>query len=196
MSTALSSLTNFRLHPEVETHCAITVVYQDTPARERAIWLCHHLVREFWAEIDFKFSWWRFKYLAEPGIAEAAMEAASSSDMIIVSTDASSALPPEVRGWFGSWTSTRLVRDAALVVLTNSKSELEFSRSPSAAFLREAADRAGMDCLVPLGQATPFVPRASVRPLGDRATQVTEVLDEILRHVGPPPALRHWGLNE
>jgi hypothetical protein len=196
MSTALTSLANFHLRPEVETHCSVTVIYQDTPARERAIWLCHHLVRQFWAEIDFKFSWWRFKYLAQPDIAEAASEAAGNSDMVIVSLGVTDDLSLEVRNWFTSWTSSRGVRDAAMVVLMPSKSEAEADRSPAAFFLREVARRAGMDCLLPLRHAGPQLAQEQVRLIHDRATHVTEVLDEILHHFGPPPALGHWGLNE
>jgi hypothetical protein len=197
MSTVPDSFANFRLRPEVETQCSITVVYQDTPARERAIWLCHHLVREFWAEIDFRFSWWRFKYLAEPEIAGAAADAARESDMIIVSARVADALPSEVSDWFESWTASRESRDAALVVLTDSKSEAEISRSPSASYLQDVANRAGVDYLLPLRYPAAFRAQDQVRPLHDRATHVTEVLDEILHHFGPPPTIStHWGLNE
>jgi hypothetical protein len=197
MSTALNSLSNFRLRPQVETQCSVTVVYQDTPARERAIWLCHHLVREFWAEIDFKFSWWRFKYLAEPEIAAAAARAAGDSDMIIVASRGVEDVPREVREWFESWTSSHTSGDAALVLLTDSGVDAELGRSPTASFLKAVADRAGMDCLLPLRHPSTLLAQDQVRQMHDRATQVTEVLDEILHHYGPPPSLSsHWGLNE
>jgi hypothetical protein len=197
MSTALNPLSNFRLRPQVETQCSVTVVYQDTPARERAIWLCHHLVREFWAEIDFKFSWWRFKYLAEPEIAAAAAQAAGDSDMILVASRGVDDVPLEVRKWFESWTPSHPSRDAALVLLTDSRAEPELGRSPTALFLKAVADRAGMDCLLPVRYPATLLAQEQVRQMHDRATQVTEVLDEILHHYGPPPSLSsHWGLNE
>jgi hypothetical protein len=197
MSTAPIFLSDYRLHPEVETQCSVTVVYQDTPGRERAIWLCHHLVREFWAEIDFKFNWWRFRYLAEAGIAEAAAQAAADSDIIIVSARVADELPREVRDWFDSWTVSRESREAALVVLTDSRTESDLNRSPSIGFIRAVAERAGVDCLFPLLHSAPYVARDPARELYDRAHHVTEVLDEILHHLGPPPpSPSHWGINE
>ena len=198
MSTALTQFPpNASLHPDVESQCSVAVIYNDTPSRERAIWLCHHLVREFWAEIDFKFTWWRFKYFAEMEIAEAAAEAAVESDMIVVSARAAEAMPQEIKGWFESWVFSRQKRDAALVVLTDSQSEADVSYSPTATFLREIAHRAGMECLLPLRHSAPFLARDQVRHLHDRANQVTEVLDQILHRFGPPPNLpSHWGINE
>ena len=59
--------------------CRVAMFYDDTAARDRAVTLSHHLVDHFWHELDFAFSWWRFRYLADPVVAETASVAAAIS---------------------------------------------------------------------------------------------------------------------
>ncbi len=197
MSTAARQISSLELRPEAESKCSVVVLYADTAARERGISLCHHLVREFWAEIDFEFSWWRFRYLADPDLAEAAARAVASADMIILSARASEELPGHVKEWFDRWLPAGKAHDAVLIVLADTVNQAKLSLSPFAAFAEQVAQRANLDCLLPLG-ARPRVPGQD--PLGmmrERATHVSQVLDEILHHVGSPPTLpTRWGLNE
>ena len=197
MSTSLAESFSPALQTEAESKCSVIVVYADTAARERALSLCHHLVQQFWTEIDFEFCWWRFRYLEDPDLARAAAQAAAAADMVIVSACASEDLPAHVKGWFSLWPPEVSGREAVLVVLADTHDKKELSVSPFVAFAEQAARQARLDCLLPVG-----APRRSADsgPLGvmhDRATHVSHVLDEILHHMGPPPTLpTRWGLNE
>jgi hypothetical protein len=197
ISTTARQLAPTGLRPEVELKCSVAVVYADTAARERGISLCHHLVREFWTEIDFEFSWWRFRYLADPDLADAAARAAAAADMVVLSARASEEMPGHVKDWFNLWLPAGQTRDAALIVLTDTRNEVELSRSAFVSFAEQAARRANLDCLLPWGAPRRVSGQDPLGMMRDRATHVSQVLDEILHHVGPPPTLpTHWGLNE
>ena len=197
MSTTARQFASPGLRPEAELKCSVAVVYADTAARERGISLCHHLVREFWAEIDFEFSWWRFRYLTDPDLAEAAARAAAAADMVILSARAREDLPQHVKDWFDLWLPAGQTRDGVLIVLTDTRNEAELSLSPSVSFAEQAARRANLDCLLPLGAPQRVSGQDPLGMMRERATHVSQVLDEILHHIGPPPTLpTHWGLNE
>jgi hypothetical protein len=197
MSTSLAQFFSPARQSEAESKCSAMVVYADTAARERALSLCHHLVQEFWTEIEFEFCWWRFRYLEDPDLAEAAAQAASAADLVIVSARASDDLPLHAKDWFNLWLPVCSARDAALIVLPDTRSEADLSVSPFVLFAEQAAREAHLDCLLPSGATRPLAEPGPLGVIHDRATRVSRVLDEILHHVGPPPTLpTHWGLNE
>jgi hypothetical protein len=197
MSTALKGLSSFHLRPQTDMHCAIAVIYDDTATRERALWLCHHLVREFWAEIDFQFSWWRFRYLNDPEIARAAAQAAIKADVLIFSAREAEDLPGEVRDWVDAWLPHKRGRPSVLLGMVGDQGASPGALSPLGTCLHEIAQRGGMDYLAPPHHESLLTTPGSLRKFQDRAEQMTQVLDEILHHVGPPPSpLAHWGINE
>jgi hypothetical protein len=173
------------------------VIYADTADRERAFSFCDRLMQQFWAEVDFEFCWWRFRYLEDPELADAAAQAASAADMVIVSARASDDLPAHVKDWFNLWLSGGSARDAALVLLPDPGHEPDLGVSPFVSFAEQTARHAHLDCLLPLRATRRFAESGPLGAMRDRATHVSRVLDEILHHVGPPPTLpTHWGLNE
>ncbi len=197
MSAISEQFSTVELRPEAEDKCKVAVLYANTAARERGISLCHHLVHEFWAQIDFEFSWWRFRYLADADLAQAASRAAADADMVSVSGLASESLPGHVQDWLDRWLPVGKAHDAVVIVLADTANPVKLSASPLVAQVAEAAHRVNLDCLLPPGAPGGV---SGPDPLGlmhDRATHVTEVLDEILHHISPPPTQpSHWGLNE
>jgi hypothetical protein len=197
MRTAHDELANVRLHPPKDESWPVAVVYEDTGSRERALNLCHHLAQGFRAEIDFSFTWWRFRYLEDPDIAQAAAQAAAVADILLFSASSHADLPEEVRNWTELWVPLRTRSEGVLLVLTADLEEVELSASPLFLFLRNLARRASMDCLPRLADDPWTTPPVSVRNLQNRADQGTRILDDILRHVPPTPAPpTHWGINE
>jgi hypothetical protein len=196
MKIAPENLSQFQFRPEAEDRCGVTVLYEDTVARERALSLCHHLVRGFWAEIDFAFSWWRFRFLQDPDIAQAAAEAAAAADVLLVSAVRQDDPPDEVRQWVELWIPRRSA-EGVLFALLGDDASTEVTASPLRTYLQTVARRAGMDCLPRVGDEPWLSAPESVRRIENRALQGSRVLDDILRHWGSPPTLpSHWGINE
>jgi hypothetical protein len=197
MRTAHDDFANIPLHPIKDDPWSVAVVYEDTGSRERALNLCHHLAQGFRAEIDFSFTWWRFRYLEDPDIAQAAAQAAAAADILLFSATRHEDLPEEVRNWTELWVPLRTRGEGVLLVLTEDTEGVELSASPLFRFLRNLARRATMDCLPRLPDDPWTAPPVAIRNLQSRADQGTRILDDILRHVPPTPAPpTHWGINE
>jgi hypothetical protein len=197
MNKAPYNLSEFQFHPDAQDHCSVTVAYEDTDARQRALSLCHHLVRSFWAEIDFEFSWWRFRYLQDPEIAQAAAQTASQANVLVFSTSSTQYPSKEVTGWIDLWTPQRKSGEGVLLILTPDTDETLLDSTPLFAFLQTVARRAGMDILPRFAQE-PWPPvTANSRLIENRARETSRILNEILRKSGTPPTLpSHWGINE
>jgi hypothetical protein len=177
--------------------CGVVIAYEDTEARDRAITLSHRLVRDFWREIDFSFSWWRFKYLRDPVIASAASDAATKADIVVFSYHVANELPIEATDWLDRWTSARSRPAGIVVPLVESVPVPEIEASSALVCLQDAARRAGMECLTPGQMRYPFSPLGSVEYIHDRANQTTRVLDDIMKNMGTlPTPPTHWGINE
>lgn len=197
MRTARDNLTGLHINPNIDDQWSVTVVYEDTGSRERALSLCHHLSQGFHTEIEFAFTWWRFRYLEDPDIAQAAAQAAAQADILLFSASGHHELPEEVRSWSELWIPMRAGREGVLLVLTEDTDDSELSASPLFQSLRNLARRASMDCLPRMTDDPWVTPLPGIRSIQNRAAQGTRILDDILRRVPPSPAPpTHWGINE
>jgi len=183
--------------PETEGQCRVALFYEDTPSRERAIQLSHHLIRAFWKEIEFEFSWWGFRYLVEAGIAEAAACAAGQADIIVVSLEATHDIPPNLTRWAESWMGRSRVSSGVFVPLIELDSASCLLLPQGLSRLLDVARHVGLACVWPEGITLPAADPASLAQwrLQRRADETTWVLAGILHHRETPPPL-HWGINE
>jgi hypothetical protein len=175
--------------PELPAACDVIVVYEDEASREQARGVCERLARSFWEEVEFEIDWWRFRYLADPEIGQAAARAAADADVVVVAAQAGHELPAPVRNWMEKWVTRRTGRESVLVALIGTKGGWAADRLPVCAYLRTVAQRAHMDFLAPTGQdfdlGLPLTASASLTdapPHGDATLPAK------------PPS--HWGLNE
>jgi len=178
-----------RTQPSAAVCCA--VVYEDTASRDRALRLCDDLVRKLWHDLDFDFSWWRFDYLEDPGIARLAAESALWSDITMFSTGSGGDLPVPVRRWVDDWSGRRLTDESLLVALIGTG--VHRGDTPLHSYLRQKAALAHMDFLPPSSGATLAKGEITLKEIEARATRKTALLNEILRH---PDLSNHWGINE
>ena len=165
------------------------MLYEDNSSRDAAISLCDSLGRTFTSELDFEFTWCRFKYFSDPAVASEAAEAAMRADLIIVSVQRAQDLPLEVKAWFEQWLLKREPTDGALVLLQAS-ADMRSSTTSQCSYLYLLAERANLDYLA-LSSTGPAVSNEQLR--------------ENLR-LSQPPGLdtdpnsqhlcSHWGLNE
>lgn len=197
MKTAPENPFEFQFHPEAQDQCNVSVVYEDTDARQRALALSHHLVRSFWADIDFEFSWWRFRYLEDPEIIEAASQAAAHAHVILFSASSSQIPSEPIRNWVDRWVAQRTPGEGVLLILTAHSDDVQLAASPIYTYLSSVAQRAEMDCL-PRLTGDPWVSRPeSMSRMQTRAHGRSRVLDNILRQGKQSFEFpSHWGINE
>jgi hypothetical protein len=181
------------LRSEAESVCSVVVVYEDHPTRDRAMSVCEHLARAFREQVEFDVSWWKFRYLVDPELAQAAARDAADADVIIVAAHADCEVTVGVRDWMETWAVHRAGRDGALVALVEGEVFPAPEVKPLEAYLRALALRARIDFLAPVdlggSQASPNSLALGRQP----ANPGVPLWHGLPRDPKPPP---HWGLNE
>jgi len=172
---------------------SVVVIYEDKPARARAMAVCDHLMEQFWPEVEFSFHWWRSDFLEDFALSEAAAESAAGADFILVSGDSERDFSSGIRRWFETCCIRRGRREGALLDLTGSIASQSGDLSRKHAFLRDFARRASLEYLARLPTGANGLLPDSFETVTLRATQTTAVLDDILHQSPPPP---HFGLND
>jgi len=165
---------------------SVVVVCEDAATHEQALSVCDHLVKRYWTEAAFEFSWWRFAGLVDPENALAAARAAADADMIVFATHPEGDLPGTVKSWIEVWLDKRGAREGSLIGLTGMAAEAKGGATGKHIYLREVAHRAKMDFLLEIPRLVPGMLPDNIDWVAQRAGQVTSVLDEILRRSAPP----------
>jgi len=177
--------------------CRVAMFYDDTAARDRAVTLSHHLADHFWQELDFSFSWWRFRYLEDPGIAETACAAAASADILVFSVVAASLPEAHVLRWLNSWVPHRNEEVGVVVPLLHPSTAEAISDSSWMVEIEEVARQTGMECLLPSELKRSPLLDEPLRQMQVRSRHVGGILGDIMeetRHFEHHPP--GWGLNE
>jgi hypothetical protein len=162
---------------------SIAVVYQNAGARDKAVIFCDCMIKRFWAQCEFEVRWWPFEALDQPRSAKEAMEKAAVADLIIFSCERECKMPAHVGAWIESWVSQRGDREGTLAHLCDS----EQGATEKDVYLRAVAHRAGMDYITEVPQDLAHCIPDSLESYSERASQVTGVLEGILKyHLAPP----------
>jgi hypothetical protein len=170
-----------RESPEFSDVCTIVVLYEGDVSRARAMSACDYLVRQFWAEVELKFHWWRTDFLRDEQLAAVAAVNAMAADFLIISSESDREFSLELESWFESWLDRRLDREGALVDLLPASQN---GRGVSAReqFLHEVSRRGKFDYLTSIPGGT-----------GEPRQSVTRLIDDRSGESRPPS---HYGLNE
>ncbi len=189
MSTAAVESANAQELPSSSVF-SVTVSYEDTATRDRAIHVCDSMVADLGGDLEFDFSWWKFDYLGDAKLFEMAVQSATQADMVIFSARNSGEPPGLVKVWVESWITRRDLRPSALVGLIGLADETKRTSAAWHTYLFNTARRAGMDYLP---QEAGNEGQFSLESLLRRAETITPFLEEILHQSHPPT---HWGINE
>lgn len=163
---------------------SVSVLYEDTDTRERAMGVCDHLMRQFWSDIEFDFNWWRFSFLEDAVLARQASGHAVDADILVIAVRGESELPPGVLDWLEQAVTVRGVREGAFIALLGGDSrDPRLMIRKNDAVLRALAQRAGMDYFTGSPNALPGGLPASLDSYGHRAAQQSSVMEDILRHM-------------
>jgi len=168
----------------------VVVVYEDGPTRDLAIHVCDSLIQNLEADLEFEFTWCRFKHLRYPEIARQTGHAAARADLILVSVARAADLNVEVKAWFEGWLSLRKPVGGALAVIQASASSLE-QPAPEESYLRLVAGRANLDYLPLSGFG--LAPQHNDRPGEIEVVPAPAVLEEFANR---QPHSTGWGINE
>ena len=169
------------------------IAYEDSTTRDRALRICDRLVRNFWKDFEFDFSWWRFDFLRDAELAQTAASAAARSDLVLISAHGGRELPSPVPLWIESWLPRRGSVSGILAAMIGTGEDTFKGLTPIHVYLREAAQRANMDYLPQVMDAPLGKLETSIETITKRAEKVTSLLDNILHR---PTIPSRWGINE
>lgn len=172
--------------------CTVLVLYEDLATRQRGLAACDYLMRNFWAEVEFEFHWWRTDFLADASLAAVAAEKASEANLIFLCSAGTKQPSASLIAWFDSWIENRLAGEGLLVNLVTCEAPAHH-RQVGELFLREISRRADLDYLGTFPQTSTATSPASVMDAEFRASQMSVVLEGLLRESPPPP---HFGIND
>lgn len=173
----------------VKESWSVTVLYEDTEVRQRAMQVCDHLMRHFWSEIEFDFNWWRFSFLTEQVLAERAASHLWDSDAIIIALQPDGQLPMQLAAWLEQSMARRGIRGGAFIALFGAEGDSPAQAAPATnAKLRALAQRSGMDYLTEAPNVLPGSLPDSLDNFNQRAEEHTTIMDNILKYP-PPPSL-------
>jgi hypothetical protein len=170
---------------------SIVGVYSDLPAYMLATNVLCNVARNCSAVCKLDAAWWSYEALASASEREGAARAAAEADMIWCSTHACEALPERVTKWVEAWLPQQQESNNALVALLRCPRDYQFEKSPSRAYLIQAAQSTSLQLFVrrfncDCRQSLRFPHRASSLP--DNLPVVEKWPNS--------HQIRGWGINE
>jgi hypothetical protein len=167
----------------------VVIAYNDLAAGKRAMRLLADLGKALGDEIEFQPFQWPFDLLADVDWGEEAARDAANADILIITTNSASPLPPAVGRWAEAAIRDKQGTQAAVVALFGSEENPDGVGSSRLESIQMAAQLAGLDFFAP-------TPRheldEAIARVHQRAKMVTPLLDEILHHRRPAP---RWEQN-
>lgn len=121
------------------------MVYDDLAAGKRAGELISLLEDAQPNDRKFRLQPWRTDFLVDPEWAQVAAAEAVEAELLIVSVSRPYELPREVRNWLSRWLGGRRSADSALVVIVDSKNEINEANISGIEFLKLEAKVAGVN---------------------------------------------------
>jgi hypothetical protein len=169
---------------------SVLAVYEDADARQSAVQFCDCLVQRFWLDFGFDLAWSDWAALEDSASAKEASDGAARANLIIMAPGRRGSMPMHVKSWLEFSLKNRGDREGVLVGLPGAEPECGAGTAAATqAYLRKLAHEAGLDYLDAVPECLPAGVPDSADACNQRATQVTSVLDSILRYSPlPPPA--------
>ncbi len=168
---------------------SVVSLFENVTAREQAMQFCDTLVSRFWPDFSFDFLWCPWTDLARPTKAKEAEAKVREADLILVAMAPGGRCPAWLRHWLELALADRSEREGALVAIPAPDSGLSAEAAAAQAYLRKLAHQSGLDYLTAVPQSLPAGVPESLESYNVRASQMTSVLDTILRHSPTPPRM-------
>jgi hypothetical protein len=168
---------------------SLLAVYENADARHLIVQFCDRLMQRFWSQLSFDLAWYDWGQLEDENFAQEARAKARAADLIILATAPRGILSPHIKGWLELALVGPGGREGVLVGLPAPGIGVSAENASTQAYLRKLAHRIGMDYLSDVPQSLPICEPDSAEAYNQRATQVTSVMDQILKHSVLPPRL-------
>lgn len=169
---------------------SVVILFEDKPAREKAVRFCDQLVQRHWTNCEFRMAWLAFSALGDPNADQETAAEIRGADIVVFSTRAEGRIPSAVIDWVEGWLANRQDREGILAGLVDNAPFASGWAAHKHSWLRNVAHRAGMDYLTEVPQKIARAIPDSLESFSQRAERVTTVLDEILHKPSLPPQLR------
>ena len=166
---------------------SVVILFEDKPARERAVKFCDQLVERHWARCEFRMTWLSFSALGDPNALRDAAAKMRGADIIIFAARHDGRIPSGVIEWVEGWLADRKEREGTIAGLIDGGPIVSGWAAEKHSWLRSVAHRAGMDYLTEVPQEITQPIPDSLESFSRRAQQMTSVLDEILHKPTLPP---------
>ena len=168
----------------------MVVIYEDGATRDAAIHVCDSLMQNLEADLEFEFTWCKFKYLSYPVIARQTGQTAARADLILVSVRRAEDFSAEARAWLELWLSRRGSPGGGTIALVQTSAGAgEQTGAPN--YLRLMAERANLDYLTLSGSEAASM--FSIKAGEGRVVREVAEPDPIANH---EPLSSGWGINE
>lgn len=177
--------------PELTVH----IFYEDLAAGLRAKQTLDLLESQLPVSGGMRVQFWRFDLLNEPALREEVANAAMGADLVLLSAHGQHGLPEDVSVWIREWLGRRTDEPPALVVLLDASSEGMPKVNESLAWLRRAAEPAGVEVFPRFCESPPGPNEMTIEEIHHRAETTTTLLSEMLAY-HPTQSYRDWGINE
>ena len=177
------------LPAETRETWSVTVLYEDTEVRERAMRMCDHLMRQFWSDIEFDFDWWRAGFLEDAILARQAGSHIADADVLILAMHGERELPATLKSCLEVGLEKRGSRQGAFIALFDDDLKLTPAPIRNDLYLRTLAQQHGMDYLTEAPAVLPGALPDSLDMFSERAEKHTSTMENILRQA-PPPEMR------
>ena len=164
----------------------VLVLYESVQAREQMLGTTEF---SFTGPVASRTDYYSFDALSDATHAAAAAQKAAVANLMVFALTPGGELPPQIKRWIEDWIGRRGEREGAIVGLIDHSKMWTETACLKEIYLRHMALRAGMDYLCCLPSALPTTMPDSPDSYRLRATQVTSLLDEILRASTRPPSL-------
>jgi len=183
----------------------VVIAYEDFAAGKHAKETYDYLVNELGEDYAFNNQMWKFDVLNHPKMQEMAVKDATRADLIIISTQSSGELPPEVKSWIGEW-MTKKSRAKGLAVLVNDSNRKRQKPTAVNSYLQAVAREAQMDFFAQPEEGTSSEIELALPHVPSRAGSVPTVINTPIEHqlptvtnlalFGPRFGSSDWGINE
>lgn len=170
---------------------AVVVAYEDRVTRDRMIRIHDRVKASLQEKVEFRFNWWRFDHLKDSELFAEAVRSAVAADLIVFSAHAGGQFPRHITAWINAWAKQRDCRPGALGALIGLKNDAQSGITPRHFYLRQLAERTGMDFLSQAAIPLPAEQYGSVDNVLDRAAASSRLLEDILAQPHP----RHFELR-
>lgn len=168
----------------------ILVVYENPSVRERTLGPMAELEIQRAIEAGMDVDWCSFTMLTDSTKADEAARKAEQADLVVFAVSPAGDLTEEIKIWIERWIGRRGEREGAVIGLIDHQSHSGEIACLKEIYLRHSALHAGMDYLSHVPSSMTRAIPDSLDSYGDRAGQVTHVLDDILHaHFRPSTGL-------